>query len=190
MVQFTPHTPDSAPEGGRELLEKSQAAFGMIPGLHAIMAESPETLDAYQQLTALFRQTSLGTIEQHVVWLTLNVYHQCHYCVPAHTALAKMDKVPDDVIDALRADRPIADARLEALRSFTRSLTDKRGVMDEAEVQAFLEAGFTKRNVLDIITGIAHKVMSNYTNHLAQTPVDAPFRKFDWTPPGAAKAAE
>lgn len=191
MVEFVKHTPDTAPEGSRPLLEDSQKNVGMIPGLHAIMAESPEALQAYKQLHGLFKQSSLGTVETHVVWLTLNVYHECHYCVPAHTALAKMDKVPDDVIAALREDRPLADQRLETLRGFAKALADKRGQVGEAEVQAFLDAGFTKRNLLDLYVGLAQKVMSNYINHIAETPLDEPFKKFDWTPPGkAARAAE
>ncbi|NBC34516.1 MAG: carboxymuconolactone decarboxylase family protein [Alphaproteobacteria bacterium] len=191
MVDFVKHTLETAPEESRPLLENSQKNIGMIPGLHAVMAESPQALQAYQQLHALFKQTSLGTVETHVVWLTLNVYHECHYCVPAHTGLAKMDKVPDDVIEALRDDRPLSDPRLETLRSFTKSLAEKRGDVDEAELQAFFDAGFTKRNLLDLHVGLAQKVMSNYINHLAQTPLDEPFKKFDWTPPGkTARAAE
>jgi len=31
-----------------------------------------------------------------------------------------------------------------------------------------------------VILGVSQKVMSNYTNHLADTPVDAPFRAFEW----------
>lgn len=47
-------------------------------------------------------------------------------------------------------------------------------------MQAFLDAGFTQRQILEVILGISQKVMSNYTNHLARTPVDAAFHKFEW----------
>ena len=33
---------------------------------------------------------------------------------------------------------------------------------------------------------MAHKVISNYTNHVAKTPVDAVFEKFAWEKPAAA----
>ena len=54
-------------------------------------------------------------------------------------------------------------------------------------MQAFLEAGFTKRHILEVILGYSQKIMSNYTNHLAETPVDKVFEKFAWAP--ADKAA-
>jgi len=163
--------------------------MGMIPNLHGVMAESPQTLDAYQTLTRLFSETSLTAVERNVVWLTINVRHDCHYCVPAHTAIAKSQGVPDAVIDALREDQPLQDEKLEALRVFTLAVVDKRGAVDPADFEAFFAAGYAQRQALDVVTGVAHKVLSNYVNHFADTPVDETFAKYAWTPP-AAKAAE
>ncbi len=70
--------------------------------------------------------------------------------------------------------------RLEALRTFTLKVVRNRGNVDDNAVQAFLDAGFTKRQILEVVLGVAQKVMSNYTNHLANTPVDAPFKMFAW----------
>ncbi|MEM8704229.1 MAG: carboxymuconolactone decarboxylase family protein, partial [Pseudomonadota bacterium] len=68
MTEFTLHTRETAPEDSRALLDNSLKAFGMIPNLHAVMAESPEHLEAYQKLHELFQQTSLSVVEQTVVW--------------------------------------------------------------------------------------------------------------------------
>ncbi len=180
MADFTIHDLDSAPDAAKELLEKSQKAYGMIPNLHGVMAESPEILAGYQELTRLFSASSLSDVERNVVWLAINVESRCHYCVPAHTAIAKSQGTPDDVINALRDGRPLADPRLEALRIFTIELVRARGFVSDAKVAAFLQAGFDKRQVLDVVLGAAHKLMSNYVNHLADTPVDAPFAAFAW----------
>ena len=40
MTDFALHTADTTPEASKPLLAKSQAAFGMIPNLHAVMAEA------------------------------------------------------------------------------------------------------------------------------------------------------
>ncbi len=188
MSIFTLHTKETAPAESRPLLEASEKAFGMLPNLHAVMAASPQHLEAYQKLHEVFQETSLSVAEQTVVWMAINVEHGCHYCVPAHTAIAHMQKVDAGVIDALRNAAPLADAKLEALRKFTLKVVRLRGDVPAEDVQAFLDAGYTSRQVLDIILGVAQKVMSNYVNHLADTPVDAPFRKFDWAP--AVSAAE
>lgn len=181
MTDFTRHDLDTAPDASRALLEHSQKAFGRIPGLHAVMAEAPAMLDSYKHLHRLFAErTSFDKDELTVVWQSINVEHACHYCVPAHTGIAKMMKVDDAITNALRDETALPNARLEALRAFTLQVVRDRGAVDEAAVQAFLDAGFTRRHILEVILGVAQKVMSNYTNHLADTPVDAPMQKFAW----------
>ncbi|MEO1678958.1 MAG: carboxymuconolactone decarboxylase family protein [Pseudomonadota bacterium] len=177
------HTLDSAPEDAKPLLEKSMKAFGRLPSLHAVMAESPALLENYQNLhAAAINGTAFTPEERTVVWMTVNVYHACHYCVPAHTGIAKMEKIDDAIIDALRDETPLPDAKLEALRTFTLAVLETRGRPSADEVAAFEAAGYGRRAVLDIVAIIAQKVMSNYTNSLFDTPTDKAFEKFHWTP--------
>ena len=63
----------------------------------------------------------------------------------------------------------------------TLSIVRNRGHVTPEELQAFYDAGFEERQVLEIILGLSQKVISNYTNHIANTPVDAPFQKFAWS---------
>jgi len=181
MTEFDLHDESTAPDASKPLLAASKKAFGSIPGLHAVMAEAPGLLQAYQQAHQLFASSSFDKDEITVVWQTINVEHACHYCVPAHTAIAKAMGVSDDISDALRNETPLPNARLEALRTFTLDVVRSRGNVADEAVQAFLDAGFTKRQILEVVLGTAQKVMSNYTNHLAQTPTDARFEKFAWS---------
>ncbi len=181
MTDLQIHTIDSAPDESRALLEDSDRAFGRVPGLHGVMAEAPALLEGYKNLHRLFAEnTSFDAEELTVVWQTINVEHACHYCVPAHTGIAKMMKVDDAISDALRDETPLPTDRLEALRTFTLKVVRERGAVAGPDVEAFLDAGFTNRQVLEVILGVAQKVMSNYTNHLADTPVDQPMRAFAW----------
>jgi len=180
MIDFPLHDETTAPEASKELLARSKKNNGMIPGLHATMAEAPGLLEGYQHLHQLFLDSSFDKDELTVVWQTVNVEHACHYCVPAHTGIARAMKVDDAITDALRDGSPLPSERLEALRTFTLAMVRERGNVDEDALQAFIDAGFDKRQVLEVILGISQKVMSNYTNHVAQTPVDAPFRKYAW----------
>lgn len=180
MTDFPLHDETTAPEASKDLLARSKKQSGMIPGLHATMAEAPGLLEGYQFLHQLFLDSSFDKDETTVVWQSINVEHACHYCVPAHTGIAKAMKVDDEITDALRDGTRLPSERLEALRTFTLAMVRERGNVDDAAVQAFLEAGYTKRQVLEVVLGVSQKVMSNYTNHLAQTPVDAPFEKFAW----------
>lgn len=180
MTTFDIHDESTAPEASKPLLAESKKTYGMIPALHAVMAEAPGVLEAYKTLHGLFVETSFDPDEITVVWQSINVEHACHYCVPAHTGIAKSMGIDDAIIDALRDEAPLPNDRLEALRTFTLSVVRDRGKVDDGAVQAFLDAGFTKRQVLEVVLGVSQKVMSNYTNHLADTPVDEPFKKFAW----------
>ena len=189
MSHLTIHTQETAPAGSQPLLDKLQKAIGFVPGLYGVLAEAPKALEAYDVLSGLFKGTSLTTTEQHVVLLTINYENNCGYCMPAHTGLAKLDRVPDDVIEALRNGVPIADPKLQALRTFTVQVVQERGWVGDDHVQAFLDAGYTQQQILEVIVGMSYKVISNYTSHIAATPVDAAFRRFAWEKPTPTEAA-
>ena len=89
---------------------------------------------------------------------------------------------PNDVIKALRDNTPFADPKLEALRTFATVINDSRGWPTDAQVSAFLEAGYTQETVLEVILGTSVKLLSNYTNHVAETELDAAFAPNVWSP--------
>lgn len=181
MTQFKIHTVDSAPEESKQMLEESVKGFGMLPNLHGVMSESPGLLEAYKAIGKIFTEnTAFNADEITVVWQTINVENECHYCVPAHTSIAHTMKVEDSIIEALRNNTKLPTDKLEALRNMTLLIIRDRGVVSEENMKSFFEAGYTKRNYLDILVGYAQKVMSNYTNHAANTEIDAPFKKFAW----------
>ncbi len=180
MTDFPSHTLETAPEGSKPLLENSQKAFGRLPGLHKVLAESPQAYEGYQMLHKLFTETEFDAEELTVVWQAINVEHECHYCVPAHTGIAKMMKVSDEISEALRNETPLPTTKLEALRTFTIQMVRQRGNVTEDQMKAFFDAGYGHRAVLDVVLGLAQKTMSNYINHMAQTPVDEVFHPLLW----------
>jgi len=129
-------------------------------------------------LTGLFQKTSFDKEEITVVWQTINSEHECHYCLPAHTAVAHSMGVDGDVIEALSKKQELPNQKLKVLQETTLSLVKNRGKVSETEINKFTEVGYNQQHVLEIILGISHKVISNYVNHLAQTPLDEPFKKF------------
>ncbi len=189
MAEFTIHTEESAPEGSKPVIEQVKGAFGMLPNLMATFAESPAAIEGYLTLMGIFSsKTDFSPTEQQVVLMTNNRLNGCTYCMAAHTGIAKSSGVPDDVIESLRSGTAIEDPKLDALRVFTEQVFHTRGNVSDADVDAFLAAGYTKGNVLEVVVGTALKVMSNYTNHIAGTPVDKPFSAFAWSPDQAVTA--
>ncbi len=180
MSNFELYNLETAPEAAKPLLEKSIKGFGMLPNLHAIMAESPALLDAYQKLHELAQNASFDKDELTVVWQTINVEHGCHYCVPAHTGIAKMMKVDDTVVEALRNETTLENPKLEALRIMSLAIVRTRGNISQEDLKGFYAVGYKEQQVLEIILGVSQKVISNYTNHISNTPVDAAFKDFTW----------
>jgi len=178
MKSFQVHDMDSAPADSKPLLEKSLNAYGMIPNLHGVMAEAPTALQAYQTMNELFLNTSFNAEEKTVIWQSINVEHGCHYCVPAHSAIAQSMQVDDGLNQALRAGDPMPTNKLQVLRDTTLALVRGRGRVEDAVLEHFYQAGYGKQQLLEIIVGISQKVMSNYINHLADTPVDEAFKSF------------
>lgn len=182
MVTTTVHTLETAPEESKPLLENSIKAFGRLPSLHGVMATSPGLLEGYQHLHRLAVSATAFTPEERtVVWMTVNVANQCHYCVPAHTGIAKREKIDDAIVNALRDETPLPE-KLEALRTFTLAIRDTHGRPGADAIAAFEAAGYGDRAILDTILIYAQKVMSNFTNAIFETPTDAAFAQFAWAP--------
>lgn len=152
----------------------------MIPNLHAVMAESPGVLKSYKFLHQQFQESNFNADEITVIWQTINVEHECHYCVAAHTGIANIMKVDAAITDALRQRSEMPTSKLQVLHKTTLELVRERGYLSESSQAAFFEAGYDNQQLLDIVLGISQKVLSNYINHLAVTPVDKAFEAFVW----------
>lgn len=175
-VSFPIHDHESAPVASRPYLEQARKGFGQVPNLIGEMAESPAVIRGYLGLAAAFAASSFSALEQHVVLQTVNAVNACHYCLAAHSAAAIGVTRIDPVIDAaLRDMRALGDPRLEALRRFTLAVARERGRVSDDALHAFVDAGFTSAQVLEVVLGVGMKTVSNYINHIAATPVDPAF---------------
>ena len=171
-------------------MEMSEKAYGFVPTLHQVLAEAPAAYHGYLETFRIFTEdTTLSPIEQQVVMMTSNYENRCHYCTAGHSMLMQMMKAPDDLIEALREGRTLPDAKLQALRVFTRDLLDSRGHVGDAALERFLAAGYNRRQALEVLVGLSAKLISNFTNALAHTELDEPVKPFAWTHPEDRKAA-
>ena len=182
MAQFTIHTIDSAPEASRETMRAVQQKYGFVPNLIGELAAAPAAVKAYATLSGLLEVTSLKRVEQQLVLVAASAANGCHYCVAAHSAGLKMAGLAQDQIESIRENRELRDRKLEQLRRFTSAVVEKRGHIDSAEVHAFLSAGYREEQVFEVLVGVAMKTLSNYTNHLAGTPLDKQLEAFAWEP--------
>lgn len=179
---------DNAEPRAKAALETVQKGLGFIPNMYANMANSPSALETYGVGYNFFRSDSGFTpAQQEVVFLTISHENGCEYCMAAHSMVGeKMSGVPAPVLNALREGLPLPDGKLQALSVFTRVMVASRGKPGRQDLQAFLAAGFSERQVLEIILAIAVKTISNYSNHVFHTDVDPVFAAYRWETPRAA----
>ena len=187
MTQFKVYTPETAPAGSQQMLVQVQKAFGFLPNLYGVTAESPSVLKATIAMGDAYRNGTLSPAEQQVVLLTVSVENRCEFCAAAHSFTARhLGKLPDDAVDALRRGRALADARLDALARFTRLVVRRRGRLDDPEVDAFLAAGYSRAQIIEVLLGVAVKTLNNYLDHFAHTPLNPEFQPERWSPEQAA----
>lgn len=184
-ITLPPLKADDAERGAKDVLAGARKQLGMVPNMYANMANAPELLETYSVGYAGFRAHSGFTpAEQEVVFLTISAENECTYCVAAHSVLAdRASGVPVEVTDSIRNRERVGDARLRALHEATLDLIRSRGWPSSEKVRAFLDAGYTERQLLYLVLAASVKLISNYANHLFQTPVDTAFASRKWEPP-------
>ncbi len=189
MTRFTVHDETTAPEAARPLLKGIKAKYGLIPNILGVFAENPSVLSAYAALGEFVAKSGLDPLEQQIVQIATSVDNECHFCVAAHSAVGAGSGLDMETIGAVRENRAIANRKHEALRRFTAKVVQERGFVSDADVDAFIEAGYTRSTVLAVILNVAMKTISNYTNHIAETPLNPEFADFAWQPASKAKVA-
>jgi uncharacterized peroxidase-related enzyme len=179
-MKFQVHTKETAPEASRVTLEATAKKYGFVPNLYGVLAESPTAVQAYAGINKALEQSALSPVEQQVVTLTVSATNGCAYCVGAHSTVAQMVHMPEDMLAALRDQKPLSDKKLNALRTLVMSLMFHRGWVPGLDLEHFVAAGYTRQHVLDVITLLALKTLSNYVNHIAHTPLDPQFAPQAW----------
>ena len=98
----------------------------------------------------------------------------CSYCLSAHTYLGRnLAKVSDDALASAREARS-EDAKTQAALAFAVALVRDRGHVSESELAAFLAAGWTEAQSVEVITHVAVNTLTNYINSALGTDIDFP----------------
>jgi uncharacterized peroxidase-related enzyme len=182
MHSYPIHSIDTAPEGAKQSLTGLWQAFGVVPNVAGVMANSPALLNSFFSAFGHFRGSS-GTFtpaERQALLLSNAINNNCPWAVAFHSVEAIEDGVAPEVVDLLRRSELPADPRMAALATVSRALIDKRGHLDDTDVKAFTSAGFTDDQLLEAITCVAISTMTNYAGNIANPPLEAPFQARAW----------
>lgn len=180
MTDFPVHTIESAPERSKPALQQLQSAFGMIPNIAGAMATSPVLI---KTLVGMFQNVHGGSFTEaqvQIVLLTDAVTNACTWAVAFHTALALKEGIDPTDVQAVRERSLPKERKLAALSALARAMIEKRGRLDDHDVDRFTAAGFGKDHTLEVIAIVAASTITNYTGSITKTPLEAAFQAHAW----------
>jgi alkylhydroperoxidase family enzyme len=180
MTSFPLHTLDSAPERAKPALRQLQSAFGIIPNIAAAMATSPVLIESLVGLFGKVHGGSFTEAEVQIVLLTDAVTNGSRWAVAFHTALALKEGIDPADVQAIREGRLPKDSKFAALSGLAGTMIEKRGRLDDKDIDRFLAAGFGKDHLLEVIAAVAASTITNYTASITKPPLEAPFQAHAW----------
>ncbi len=178
MADYTLYNIENAPEASRPFMQAAKDKFGFVPNVLKIQAEAPALIKGYLTLSGILGESGLSPAEQQTILLSASIANECNYCGAAHSGGALGAGVSKEDVEAIRTGGQISDPKLAALSTLTKQIVKKRGWVKPEDQDAFLEAGYTKADIMHIVLGISVKTMTHYVNHMADTPLDEQFEKF------------
>lgn len=181
MQRFNLQTIESAPEKSRPTLRALEERFGFLPNVMATMANNPVLLNGFASTFGSFHGGSFDEIEKQVLLLTNAVTIKCPWTVAAHSTFAIEDGIAQSEVTAIREGRLPSDPRYAALSALTKALIEAKGNVSDADIDAFTSAGYSKAQILEVVTGVGVSTLAATTTNMAGTPIEERFQPQAWS---------
>ena len=170
---------ETAPEASKPFIERALANNGFVPNLIGVLANAPAALETYFTVGEINGRSSLTLAEREVVQITAASVHGCEFCVSGHSAIAlKKAGFDRSTVIALQQRGTTGNARHDALVAFTRAVIVSRGAVGDGELKAFVDAGFTPAQALEVVLGISLATLCNFANNLAGSEINPQLQDF------------
>lgn len=174
MSRIPTPTVDQAPAAAQPLLAGVQKQLGTVPNMFRLIANSPATLEAYLGFSGALGKGKLAPATRERIALAVAEVNGCNYCLSAHTYiglnLAKLDAAEITANRSGASNDPVADAAVR----FAAKVATQRGQIDDGDIAALRDAGYSDGEVLEIVGHVALNVFTNYVNEALKTEIDFP----------------
>lgn len=165
--------PKTATGPAKELMDTVKANMGKVPNILRTMANSPAALNAYLGFSGALKDGALSPELRECIALAVAQKNDCDYCLAAHTALGKMAGLgADEMINCRKGES--TDARTAAAIRFALRTMETNGFVEEGDMAAVREAGFSDGDVAEIVAVVSLNIFTNLFNHVADTKIDFP----------------
>ena len=160
----------------KEIFDDIKKKFGKVPNIYATVAHSPVVLRAFLEYGSALKSGELNAKEAEAVALSLAEDNECHYCLAAHTAVAKMSGLSEEETLQLRSGTS-GEEKLHAVAALAKEISESRGRPSHESLEAFFAAGYSKAALVELIALVSLNIFTNYFNHIAETEIDFPAYK-------------
>jgi len=159
----------------QEIFDTLQKGLGMVPNLYAVMALSDNALGNY--LAFQNAKTGFTNKEKQAVNLVVSQVNECVYCQSAHTLLGTMNGLTEEQTIEIRKGGASFDIKLNALVVLAKEITLKKGFASSEAINRFINAGYTKGQVIELVFLVAEKTAMNYVHAITKVEIDFPLAK-------------
>ena len=170
----TPATIEAAPPAAQPLLQAVKKQLGVVPNLFRLVATSPAALEGYLGMSGALAKGALPAATRERIALAVAEINGCNYCLSAHTYLGRNVAKLDDAELAMNRAGRSNDPRADAAVRFAAQVTEQRGHIGDADLQAVRAAGYSDVQIIEIVQHVALNTWTNYLNEVAKTDIDFP----------------
>jgi uncharacterized peroxidase-related enzyme len=173
MPTLKPVDPGTASGKTKVAIEAVQKAFGLVPNIAKIMANSPAVVQGWLDFNAALNGAAISPKLRELIAVAVAEANRCEYCLSAHTAIGKMVGLDDNELLTARQCKS-RDPKIDAALQFAHEIVVRRGELGAADVEKVRQAGYTDGEIVEIIAVVCLTIFTNYFNHIAKTEVDFP----------------
>lgn len=173
MSRITALDPTTATGKTAELFTGVKSKLGLVPNLLRTFGHSPATLEAYLGFSGTLATGVLPPKTREQIALAVAETNACDYCLAAHSLIGQgAGLTPEAILAARRVTA--TDPKTNALLKFAAAVVETRGLVSDGALAQVRTAGASDAEIIETVAHVALNILTNYTNHVAQTVVDFP----------------
>lgn len=157
----------------KEQLANVKNMLGSTPNIFTTLANSSAALGFFLNGISALNETKISASLREQIALTVAGVNTCDYCASAHTAIGKMQNIPEAELTKNLMGKS-GTSKTEAALKFAQQIVKSRAKLSDSDLEAVRKAGYSDEEIVEIIAVVCQNIFTNYFNHIAGTEVDFP----------------
>ena len=163
---------DELPDDVRDRIEAVAEKSGFVPNVFLVLARRPNEFRAFFAYhdALMERESGLTKGEKELIVVATSAANDCHYCVVAHGAIARIRMKDPLVADQVATNWRRADLseRQRAMLEFAVKVATRSAEIDDTDHEGLRAHGFTDEDIWDIGAIAAFFALSNRMANLTE----------------------